>query len=171
MTVIAGSIKATLSSAVGGDGPASPLATAIEGLTEGHWDGIAENIFPPAGVDFEILYPIIPQANSNRFTFRDDRKSWKNVQKSENKWQHEFNTIQMRLVDAKKDMATVQQFIEDNAGKVVSLVLPGVQAFLRPDETNSVFIKKISKPVREKENTYKISITFLLDPNQFITFP
>ena len=79
MTVIAGSIKATLSSAVGGDGPASPLATAIEGLTEGHWDGIAENIFPPPGVDFEILYPIVPEASSNRFTFRDDQKSWRNV--------------------------------------------------------------------------------------------
>lgn len=177
MAVTVGSSDAILSGAVGGSGTATPLPTFVEVLTRGNWDGLELELFPPDSQDAppeELLgdevpmhpnYPIVPQRSSNRLNFRTDNKTWKVVQKSKNKWGHEFITIQFTIIKAAY-MKTFYQFLEDNAGKVVSFSTPGFQPFLRTTETNPVYIKNFSKPQRVKPKTYTISVTLLCDPNQ-----
>ena len=174
MAVTEGSFDAILSGAVGGGGSNSPLPTFTEALTRGHWDGLDLDLFPPLAPASELIggrapihptYPIVPQRSSNRLSHRTDNKAWKVVQKSKNKWGHEFITIQFVIVNASY-MNTFYQFLEDHAGELVLFSSPGYQPFMRASESNPAYIKSFSKPQRISPKTYNISITLLCDPNQ-----
>lgn len=175
MAVVAGSPDAILSGAVGGNGGVTdPLADGVEGLTDGHWSGLDAPEFPPVAPIGEavgdekpihVLYPIVPERATNKLLFRNDNLGWEKTQKSEEEWSHQFNTIQFRIVNAPY-MNTFYQFCEDNKGKLVNLVLPGVQPFLKSSEENLVYIKDFSKPVRENHVNYRIDVLVLLNPNE-----
>lgn len=163
MAVTIGSYEAILSGAVGGNGSATPLPSFTEVLTRGHWDGLDTNVFPPVGADYEVLYPIPPQGNTNHHVHRMDDGRWKVVKKSKDDWRHEPVTLQFRI--RASSLATWFDFLLDNKNKEISLAICGIQPFLRTDVTNVVRIIDYTSPVREKEEIYKMSITFLYDPN------
>lgn len=176
MAVIIGSPDAILSGAVGGNGGVTdPLPDSTEGLTRGHWSGLSSDVFPPppgggegAGPGNQLpihpLYPIIPERKNNKILFRTDKKNWVNTQKSATTWSHEAITIQYRIVEASY-MNTFYAFIESHKGQLVELSTPGYQPFLRADESNLVYILKVTEPVRVKPKTYEVSVTFLFNPN------
>lgn len=162
MTVSIGNSEGIFTQGNWSQGSNTPLASFTEVFTEGHWDGSDVAQVPLEYV--EILYPIIPVTKNNTLTFRTDKKNWKMVQKSVSKWEHEIITLNIRIVLASY-MNTFYQFLENNVGMIVELNLPGVQPFMTTSEINNVYITGFSKPLRDMQKRYSMSITFLKDPN------
>ena len=174
MAVSAGSFHAILTGGIAGNnGTDDPLPSSEEGVTRGHWDGLGAPTLPPPpppgqGVGnlapIELLYPMVPKHTRNKLLFRTDNKNWVGVQKSINRWGHEFITLKYRIHKAVY-MDTFYKFLEDNAGKIITLDTPGVQPFMRATESNEAYIKKFTRPKREKQKTWRIDVTFLHNPN------
>lgn len=146
---------------------AGETATNEEILTRGHWTGQVSLVFPPDGIEglgmVELLYPIEPQLNANRLVYRTDTLSWKVVSKSESHWRHEIVTLNYRV--HRDAFPVFYNTLFENKGKVITLVTPGVQPFIRPDEENPAYVLNIGKPVREKEFFWRMAVTFLRNPN------
>lgn len=166
MAVKVGDAGAILS---GGVGRLAALAipSPEEVLTRGHWTGTVSGVFPPDGISalgsVEILYPIQPLMDASRMVYRTDSLSWKVVNKSESKWRHEMVTLSYRV--HRNSFPDFYNALIENKGSVITLNTPGVQPFIRSDETNRVYVTQIGKPIREKEFHWRIAVTFLRDPN------
>jgi hypothetical protein len=166
MPVTVGDAGAILS---GGVGRLAPLAipSPEEVLTRGHWTGVISGVFPPEGISslgsVEILYPIQPMMDASRMVYRTDSLSWKVVNRSENKWRHELVTLNYRV--HRNAFPEFYDALLENKGSVLTLNTPGVQPFIRSDETNQVFVTQVGRPIREKEFHWRIAVTFLRDPN------
>ena len=107
----------------------------------------------------EVMYAIPISAKSNQLVFPRDNKAWEKVQKSAQKWRHEYTTIRFRVRDTY--IGTFYTFHVVNKAKIVSLTIPGVQPFVRANETNNVFIIDIKKPTLELPKHYTMSVTYL----------
>ena len=142
-------------------------ASHEEILTRGHWTGRVSLVFPPDGIEdlgmVELLYPIEPQMDANRLAYRTDALTWKVVEKSETRWRHEIVTLNYRV--HRDAFPLFYDTLIENKGKVITLVTPGVQPFIRPDEENPVYVVRIGKPAREFEFFWRIAATFLRNPN------
>jgi hypothetical protein len=166
MPVTVGDPAAILSGGIGRLAEGVP-ASHEEILTRGHWTGQVSLVFPPEGIDgfgmVELLYPIEPQMNANRMVYRTDALTWKVVRKSESNWRHEIVTLNYRV--HRDAFPLFYNALIENKGKVITLVTPGVQPFIRPDEENPAYVLNIGKPVREKEFFWRMGVTFLRNPN------
>lgn len=110
--------------------------------------------------EVEILYSIPISAKSNTLVFRQDSLVWDVVQKSATKWRHEYTTLRFRIRDIYID--AFYQFHVDNRASIVSLTTTGLTPFIRPAETNSVYIiPGFSRPTLEKPKYYIMSVTYL----------
>ena len=165
MAVAIGSYQAILSGAVGGNGSNTPLPSFTEVLTEGEWDGLDTDVFPPVALadSYEVLYPIPPQGAVNIISCRTDNGVWKRTQKAQSMWRHETIILQFRIkAEAISDWLT---FLDTNKGKEFTLAICGVQPFIRSSTTNVVRLVDYTSPTREFSKGYKMSILFLYDPN------
>jgi len=138
---------------------------ASEGQSRGCWSGSENATFPPTGIDVEPLYPFVPEGRSSVMVHRTDNMVWHPIQKASTKWRHEPITIAFLVRSVY--MKTLIDFLIANKGNTaqpVILNLPGIQPFLRTSQINDVYIIGYSRPIREREFIYKISITFLRAP-------
>lgn len=115
---------------------------------------------PLAGV--EVLYPIQPSAKANTRSYRTDSRAYRSVQKSASEWRREYCDIGFRVRAA--NAAAFLSFIASHIGEAVTLLIPGVQPFIRANESNSVYIVGASAPSREYQFYWRINVTFMRSP-------
>ncbi len=112
---------------------------------------------PTDGV--EILYPIQPKGQSNQVAFQQDSRTWLQSQKSETPWRNEVVTLKYRV--KMENFRGFYSYLIDNKHGAVNLITSGIQPFIRVDQTNSVYILNVSKPILILARHYEMSVTFL----------
>jgi hypothetical protein len=155
MAVAAGNYGAILTNGVGQAPPAAP--DFVEFLTEGWFAGLDVSTFPP--VEVEVLYPIVPQAESGSVIFQRDDRGFAAVKKSAAAWRREY--IQLAVRVRHSNFPTLWAWLTANRARLVSVNLPGVQPFIRAAEENSAFLLDFSAPDPVFPFVYQINITFL----------
>ena len=155
MAVAAGNYGAILTNGVGQAPPAAP--DSVEVLTEGWFAGFDTSTFPP--VEVEVLYPIVPQAESGAVLFQRDDRGFGSVKKSAASWRREYIEIAVRVRHS--NFPTLWAWLTANRTRLVSVNLPGVQPFIRAAEENNAFLVDFGAPEPIFPFVYQINITFL----------
>lgn len=155
MAVSAGNYGAILSNGAGREPSGAP--DAVEVLTEGWFAGIDTSTFPP--VEVEVLYPIVPQAQSGRVLFERDDRGFGSAQKSATIWRRELVQLAVRVRHS--NFPALWTWLKANRAQLVTLNVPGVQPFIRADEENDAFLLDFSAPDPIFPFVYQINVTFL----------
>jgi hypothetical protein len=155
MAVASGNFGAILSNGAGREPSGAP--DFVEVLTEGWFQGLDTIYFPP--VEVEVLYPIVPQAESGAVLFQRDDRGFGSVKKSAASWRREYIEIAVRVRHS--NFPTLWAWLAANRARLVSVNLPGVQPFIRAAEENTAFLVDFGSPEPVFPFIYQINITFL----------
>lgn len=107
----------------------------------------------------EPLWPIQPTITNNTIAYQKDSREWEQVQKSDSLWRSEITSIRFRIFTS-VSATTFYVFHNTNKNTNVELNLPGIQPFLRSDESNEVRILSYTALQQVMPTIYEMTVTY-----------